>query len=206
MNEQQTEYVWEFPPERRRGGRAWLIGALVVLAVAIAVGALLMLLRPWETAAPTPTSSATPSVSASATPTTSPTATPSPTTTAPTPTTTAPEPIPTASSPAPADPALPVFRAKVQYLLDDATTGLTYAADSSAQEGVQIADQLRGDAGRLSDAVAPSSIAQKWAAGVQSYGSALDRLRAAFESGASTAAPLSDARSARNALEELVGG
>ncbi|MGF2948484.1 hypothetical protein [Microbacterium alcoholitolerans] len=211
MSEPQAEYVWDFPPERRRGGRGWLIGALIVLAVAIAVGVFLLVARPWEAAAPAPapTSSATPSVSPSVSPTASPTPTMTPTpTTTPTPSATAPvpAPIPTASSPAPADPALPVFRNKVQPLLDDAGTGLTYAADSSAQEGVQIVDQLRGDAGRLSDAVAPSSIEKKWADGVQSYGRALDRLREAFDSGAPTAAPLSDARSARNALEDLVGG
>lgn len=210
MSDPQPEYVWDFPPERRRGGRAWLIGALVVLAVAIAVGVFLLAARPWEVPAPTPTSSARPTVSpspsstTSATPTLPPTPTPTPT--APIPTATAPAPIPTASSPAPADPALAVFRGKVQPLLDDAGTGLTYASDSSAQEGVQIVDQLRGDAGRLSDAVAPSSIAQNWASGVRDYGAALDRLRAAFEAGSSTAAPLADARSARNALADLVAG
>lgn len=207
MSEQEPEYVWEFPPEKRRGGRGWLIGVLIAAAIAIAIAVFLLVVRPGASAEPEPTSSATQSPTSSVT--ASPTPTASATTPAPTPTasdTTQPTPIPTASSPAPADPALPVFRNKVQPLLDDATTGLSFAGDASAQEGVQIVDQLRGDAGRLSDAVAPSSISQQWAAGVQDYGSALDRLRSAFEDGTSTAAQLSVARSARNALEDLIGG
>jgi hypothetical protein len=108
--------------------------------------------------------------------------------------------------PAPSDPALPVFREKVQPRLDDAATGLTYAQDASGEEGVQIADQLRDDAGRLSDVVAPSSIASAWRSGVQEYGQSLDALRAAFVQGGSTSSQLSAARAKLAALNDLVDG
>ncbi|UNK69711.1 hypothetical protein [Microbacterium sp. H1-D42] len=203
---QQPEYVWAFPPEKPRGGRGWLVGILIVVAVAIAAAMLLLFLRPWATAdpAPTPSASASPSAtpSASDTPTPTPTPTPSASATA----TATPSPPATATPSAPADPALPVFRGKVQPLLDDAVTGLTYARDSDAQEGVQLMDQLQGDAGRMSDAVAPSSIAKAWGTRVSTYGTALDRLRTAFETGAATAGPLSSAQSALAQLQDLVDG
>lgn len=206
MSEREPEYVWAFPPERRRGGRGWLIGVLAAAAVVIAVGVALMFIRPWESAAPAPTPSPSPSATASAaptptvTPTTTPTASPTPTATAP------PPPSATATPPPPTDPALPVFRTKVQPLLNDAETGLSYASDSDAQEGVQIVDQLRGDAGRMADAVAPSSISVQWANGVRNYGASLDTLRTAFENGSATAGALSSARSALGELQDLIGG
>lgn len=206
MSEQQPEYVWAFPPEKRRGGRGWLTGALAAVAVVIAIGVALMLIRPWEGAAPAPTSTPSPSATASAspTPTATPTATP---TVSPTPTATAPLPPPaTATPPAQADPELPVFRGKVQPLLDDAARGLSFASDSTGDEGVQLVDQLQGDAERLSDAVAPRSIAQEWANRVVAYGTALDRLRTAFETGAAASVPLSAAESALKQLQELVDG
>lgn len=210
MTEQQPEYVWAFPPEKPRRGRGWLIGVLIVAALAIAAGVALMVIRPWAAAepAPSPSASVTPSPtrspapSASATPTPTPTNTPSPSPTA----TVAPPPPATATPPAPGDPALPVFRTKVQPVLDDAGTGLSYARDSSGQQGVQLVDQLQGDAGRMSDAVAPNSIAREWSERVSAYGTALNRLRTAFESGASTAGPLSAAQAALNELQDLVDG
>lgn len=206
MTEREPEYVWAFPPEKRRGGRGWLIGVLVAAAVAIAVGVLLLFVRPWASAEPAATPTPTPSVSASATPSASPTTSPSVTPT-PSPTQSQPPaPQPTATPPTPADPALPVFRTKVQPLLDDAETGLSYASDADSQEGMQIAEQLRGDAGRMADAVAPSSIAGEWANAVSAYGSSLDNLRKAFETGSATAGALSSARSALSELQDLVDG
>lgn len=203
---QQPEYVWAFPPEKPRGGRGWLIGVLVAVAVVIAIGVVLLVLRPWAAAepAPSPSSSVTPnpSPSGSATPSSTPTGAPSPTPTA----TVVPSPPATATPPAPGDPTLPVFRNKMQPLLDDAGTGLSYARDSAAQEGVQLVAQLQGDAGRMSDAVAPSSIAQEWSDRVSAYGAALDRLHTAFDSGASTSGPLSAAQSALDELQDLVDG
>ena len=209
MTEPQPEYVWAFPEETPRRSRMWLMIGLAIVAIAVAVAVVLAVVRPWETAAEpssSTTSSPTPSASASSTPSVSPTptATPTPSST-PTPVPTSAPPAPTAP-PAPSDPALPVFRDKVQPRLDDASTGLTYAQDASGEEGVQIADQLRDDAGRLSDVVAPSSIASAWRSGVQEYGQALDALRAAFVEGGSTSTQLSSARAKLAALKELVGG
>lgn len=207
---QEPEYVWAFPPEKPRGGRGWLIGVLIVAAVLIAAGIALLVIRPWTAAepAPSPSASTTPTStpshtpSASATPSSTPTSTPSPVPTE----TVIPSPPTTATPPAPGDPGLPVFRTKVQPLLDDAATGLSYVRDSRGQEGVQLVDQLQGDAGRMADAVAPSSIAGAWSDRVGAYGTALDRLRTAFELGASTALPLSTAQSALSELQDVVDG
>lgn len=199
MSDPQPEYVWAYSDEKRKPARTWLIIGLAVVAVTVAVAVFLALVRPWETTAATPA----PSPSASATTSSTPSASPSPTGSA-TPSqtpTTAPTPVPSVSPPAPADPALPVFRSKVQPLLDDAATGLSYAQDSSGEEGVQIADQLLDDAGRLSDAVAPSPIAPQWSKHVSDYGAGLEVLRVAFEQGASTSSALA---SARSSLESLV--
>lgn len=91
-------------------------------------------------------------------------------------------------------------------MLEDAATGLSYARDSSGQEGVQLVDQLRDDAGRLSDTVAPQSIAQQWSVRTTAYGKALDKLHAAFSSGSSTAAALAAAQSALDDLNALIAG
>lgn len=202
MTEPQPEYVWAFPDEKPARSRMWLVVGLVVAAIVVAAAVFLAFLRPWETRQPTasasPTNSSSPSPTASAAPSATPT--PSPTSSA------SPSPVPTATPPAPSDPALPVFRGKVQPLLDDAATGLTYAQDATGEEGVQIADQLREDAGRLSDTVAPQSIASQWGARVQDYGRALDALRTAFAQGGSTGAALTGARSALRELNDLVAG
>lgn len=205
MTEPQPEYVWAFPEETPRRSRMWLMIGLVVVAIAVAVSVVLAIVRPWETAAE-PSSSPAPSASASSTPSDSPTpsGTPTPSST-PTPTPSSTPPVQT-SPPAPSDPALPVFRDKVQPPLDDASTGLSYAQDASGEEGVQITDQLRDDAGRLSDVAAPSSIASAWRSGVQEYGQALDALRAAFVQGGSTSSQLWAARAKLAALNELIAG
>lgn len=204
MSDQPPEYVWAFPDEKPRRSRVVLIVVLVIAAIIVATAVFLAFLRPWET--PKPTASASPTlspsptstISASPSPSATPTPSPSPTE-APTPT-----PAPSVSPPAPADPALPVFRDKVQPLLDDAATGLSFAQDASSDEGVQIADQLRDDAGRMSDTVAPRSIASKWREGVQHYGETLDALRGAFSQGGSTSTALATARAALRDLNELV--
>ncbi|MBY6060678.1 hypothetical protein [Microbacterium esteraromaticum] len=205
MSEQQPEYVWAFPPEKRRGGRSWLIGVLVVAAVVLAGAVALMLIRPWNDApAPAVTSSVTPMPTPTASESLTPTPIPTPTST-PTPLPTAPLPPPTtAAPPTPADPELGVFRGNVQPLLDDAARGLSFAGDSTGAEGVQLVDQLQGDAGRMSDAVAPRSIANEWADRVSAYGAALDKLRAAFETGTSTGSPLAAAESAQKRLQQLL--
>lgn len=209
MTDPQPEYVWAYPEEKSGRSRRWLMIGLGVVAIAVAGGVVLALLRPWEggepqpvassSASPSPTSpaSSSPSATATTTPTATPTATPSPTL--------PPSSAPTAPPPL-ADPSLPVFRGKVQVWLDDAATGLNYAADASGDEGVQIADQLQEDAGRMSDAVAPRSIADRWRSGVQVYGKALDDLRGAFAQGNSTSTELGAARSALSELNELVAG
>lgn len=207
MTEPQPEYVWAFPEETPRRSRMWLMIGLAVVAITVAVAVVLAVVRPWETAAgPSSTESPTPSASAPSSPSASPTPLTTPTSSSsPTPAPSSASPAPT-SPPAPSDPALPVFRDKVQPRLDDASTGLTYAQDASGDEGVQITDQLRDDAGRLSDVVAPSSIAREWRASVQEYGQALDALRAAFMQGGSTSSQLSTARAKLAVLNELIAG
>ncbi|MEV7620321.1 hypothetical protein AB0N59_09275 [Microbacterium sp. NPDC089321] len=212
MTEPQPEYVWAFPEETPRRSRMWLMIGLAVAAIAVATAVVLAVVRPWETAAepsssstvsPTPSVPPSSSPSASPTPLTSPTPSSTPT---PAPSTEPPAPTSPPAPPAPSDPALPVFRDKVQPRLDDAATGLTYAQDASGEEGVQIADQLRDDAGRLSDVVPPTSIARAWRAGVQDYAQALDALRAAFAQGGSTSSQISTARAKLAALNDLIDG
>ncbi|PYD01499.1 hypothetical protein B4U78_008115 [Microbacterium esteraromaticum] len=213
MTDPQPEYVWAYSEEKSGRSRMWLMIGLGVVAIAVAVGVVLALLRPWENGEPAPVSSASasPSPSSTASNSPSPTATATPSST-PAPTATAssaPQPLPSTPPTVPppaADPAVPVFRGKVQPLLDDAATGLSYAQDASSEEGTQIADQLRDDAGRMSDTVAPSSIADRWRSGVQAYGESLDKLRSAFAQGGSTSTELSSARSALRKLNDLVAG
>jgi cytoskeletal protein RodZ len=213
MTDPQPEYVWAYPDEKSGRSRMWLMIALGTVAVIAAVAIFLAFVRPWEhgdpepvsTASTSPSPSTTASVSPSPTASATPSATPTPTPTETPAPTTPPTSAPTAPPP-PADPALPVFRGKVQPLLDDAVTGLSYAADASGEEGIQIADQLRDDAGRLSDMVAPSSIASAWRSHAQEYGRALESLRAAFAQGGSTSSQLSAARSALRALSDVVAG
>lgn len=194
----QPEYVWDFGRPRRRPGRVWLIVGLSVAAVAIAAVVFLLFIRPWAAADPDPTASPTSSGSptASPTPDDTPTGTPSPSAT------------PTAgptTPPPPADPALPVFREKVSPLLRDAETGLTFASESTGQDGIEVTDQLIDDAGRLSEAVAPRSIADEWNSRVDAYATSLQKLRSAYASGASGQPEISAARSALAELDALIG-
>ncbi|MFS2280859.1 hypothetical protein V2S04_08550 [Microbacterium sp. OR21] len=207
MTDPQPEYVWAYTNEKPGRSRMWLMIGLGVVAVIAAVAVVLAFVRPWEAGEPasSETRSPAPSATASASPSPTPSATPSPSPTS------SPSPAPTPSSaptapPAPADPALPVFRGKVQPLLDAAATGLSYAQDASGEEGMQIADELRGDAGRMADTVTPSSIAAEWRSRVQAYGESLDALRAAFGEGTPTSTQLSAARSKLRSLNELIAG
>jgi cytoskeletal protein RodZ len=202
MTQHEPEYVWSFPPEqKRRPGRVWLIVGLSVAAVAVAVALFLLFLpRSAPVSQPTDTPSPTTSPTSTETPTATPTPTPAPTsTTSPTPSS------PPATSPPPADPGLPVFRDKVRPVLTDADTGLRMLGSMSGQDAVQIVDQLRQDAERLSDMVAPSSISSAWRTRTDAYLSALSQLQSAYADGASTDAPMKSTLSAEKSLKQLVG-
>ncbi|MDP3951882.1 hypothetical protein [Microbacterium sp.] len=193
-DEQQPRAEWIFPEQKKSNKRRiWLIVGLSVLALAI-VGALLFFFLP-RGAEPEPTPS--PTATKTATPTPTPTSTPTP---APDSTT---DPEPTAP-PVP-DPDLATFAAQVQPRLDDASTGLTIAAGSSGQEAAQVVESLQQDAGRLSDAAAPSSISSAWYEGVGRYNGRLGELRGAIESGSDTQGAMDAATAALQELRTLVG-
>src|SRR5690606_6030588 len=139
MTEPQPEYVWAHPETRPRRGRAWLIVALAVVAVAIAAAVFLLFLQPGAPLAqPTPTSSASPSAS----PSTSPSAAASdgPTATA------SPEPTFISTPPPAPDPDLATFRERVSPVLADARRGFQIAAESDAQEAAETIGFLQDDA------------------------------------------------------------
>ncbi|WP_309065071.1 hypothetical protein [Microbacterium sp.] len=201
IDEPQPEYVWAFPPERPRNARkVWLIVLLALVAVAIAAGLFWLFVRPGMVADPRPTDTATASPDPSPTETASPSPSATPTVT--------PTSLPTAAPttpPPPADPDLPAFRGKVAPLLRDAETGLSFASDSRGQDGVQLADELIGDAGLMADAVAPSSLADEWSRGVDAYAEALQQLRTAYESGAGPQTAIDRAGAALADLNALIG-
>ena len=85
-------------------------------------------------------------------------------------------------------------------MLDSAETGLGYAREDGGMSAMQDIMLLQQDAQRLSDRVAPSSIAQRWADALSSYGQTLEALRAAYERGGDAA---SEDRAAVAALSEL---
>ncbi|MGB4138084.1 MAG: hypothetical protein WA971_16085 [Microbacterium sp.] len=200
MSGHEPEYVWVFPPDKRRTRRRiWLIVVLVIAAVAIATTLFAVFLPRTD---PSATPSPSPSTSPSATPTAPVTPSPSPSPSVPAPTPT----VGPVTPPPPVDPALPVFRDKVGPVLDDADTGLGFASGSSGQDAVQIVEQLQQDAQRLSDAVAPGSIADQWRTVVADYQAALSDLRSAYESGGSPTAALDSAQSAVAALRALIAG
>lgn len=194
MMQQEPEYVWEFGKERRRPGRVWLIVGLCVLAVAIATALFFLFFRPGAVSDPKPSASPTASTTPSETPTPTPTATPAPTATATSPATTAPTPPP------PVDPGLADFRSRVAPVLDAARTGLGYAREEGGMAAMQDVMLVQQDAERLTESVAPSSIAQRWTDAVGVYAGALEALRAAYERGADAAA---EDRAAVDALTEL---
>jgi len=195
-DEQQPRAEWVFPEQKKTNKkRIWLIVGLSVLAVAI-VAALLFFLLP-RGGEPEPTPTPTDTASPSPTPTATPTDTPAPTA--------APTQEPGTTPPPVPDPDIPTFAAQVQPRLDDASTGLTIAADLSGQEAAQVVESLQQDAGRLSDAAAPSSISSAWYEGVGQYSARLGELRGAFESGSNTQSAMEAATAALKELRALVG-
>lgn len=203
-DEQQPRAEWIFPePKKSNKGRIWLIVGLIVLAVAIVAALLFFFLPRGGESGPTPSPTTTKTATPTPTRTPTPTATPSPTPT-PEPTTdptTDPEP----TAPPVPDPDVETFAAQVQPRLDDASTGLTLAAGSSAQEAIQFVETLQQDAGHLSDAAAPSSISSAWYDAVGQYSARLGELRGAFENGGDTQSSIDAATAALQELRTLVG-
>ncbi|UJP11471.1 hypothetical protein L2X99_08220 [Microbacterium sp. KUDC0406] len=107
--------------------------------------------------------------------------------------------------PPPADPSLATFREKVRPVLTDADTGLRMLGSASGTDAQQIVDQLRQDAERLSDSVAPSSIADDWSTRSAAYLNALSRLQDAYQTNSGVQAARDAAASAEQALKQLVG-
>ncbi|REJ08930.1 hypothetical protein DY023_00080 [Microbacterium bovistercoris] len=202
MSQQEPEYVWSFPPEKmRHPGRVWLIVGLSVAFVAIAV-VLLLLFLPRSAPVTDPTGSPTPS--APVTPNESPSPTPT-ATSSPAPTTVPTQTTSPATPPPPADPSLAVFRDKIRPVLTDADTGLRMLGTMSGPDAQQIVDQLRQDAERLSDSVAPSSIADDWNTRTDAYLNALSRLNEAYAKNSGIDKAREAAASAEQSLKELVG-
>lgn len=207
MSEPQPEYVWVFPPERRRNtGRIWLIIGLSVAAIAIAAVAVWFFFRPGS-ATTDPSPSPTTSVSASPSPAPSPTAgstatptpTPSPGTSSPPSATDGPTP------PRPSDPTLAAFRQEVEPVLDSAETGLRYAREDGGMSAMQDVMLLQDDANRLSEKVAPASIASRWSSALSAYSRSLEPLRAAYERGEDASAEDAAASTALARLNDVIG-
>lgn len=193
-DEQQPRAEWIFPEQKKSNkGRIWLIVGLSVLAVAI-VAALLFFFLP-RGGEPTPTPTASPTATKTATPTPTPTVTPTP----------EPTTDPAVTPPPVPDPDVATFAAQVQPRLDDASTGLSFAAGSSGQEAAQIVETLQQDAGQLSDAAAPSSISSAWYEAVGQYSARLGELRGGFEGGGDTQGAMDAATAALQELRTLVG-
>lgn len=200
MTDEQPRAEWVFPePKKSNKGRIWLIVGLSVLAIAIVAVTLFFLLpRGGDVeSTPSPSPSATKTASPTPTPTSTPTSTPTPT---PDPTS---EPEPT-EPPVP-DPDLATFAAQVQPRLDDASAGLSMVSGLGGQDAAQVVDQLQQDAGRLSDAAAPTSIAPAWYEGVGQYSGRLGELRGAIEAGSDAQGALDAAVAALQQLRALVG-
>ena len=189
MSEQKPEAVWIFPEEKkRRGGRIALVVGLVVAAL-IAAAVVAVFVIPHGGA---PVATASPSASSSATP--EPTLSPRPTET-----TVAPTAAPTTPPPVP-DPSIDQFRDQVGFRLTTADQGLDMIAAGGSDAGATVA-KLQGDAQRLLDTPAPSSIEQKWRDTLQTYAVHLNDLAG----DPSNSAALSGARSAVATLKGIIG-
>lgn len=190
-DDSRPEAVWVFPEKKNNRGRIWLIVGLVVATLVIVAVLLFFLVprggEPEPTPGPTTTKTAAPTPTATPTPTVSPTQVPVPTQ----------PPVP--------DPDIPTFAAQVQPRLDDASTGLSIAADLSGQEATQVVETLQQDAGHLSGAAAPSSISSAWYEAVGQYRGRLGELRAAIDSGSDTQSATRAAAAALQELRALVG-
>lgn len=204
--ERQPEYIWDFGRRRRHPGRVWLIVGLTAAAIAIAAALFMMFGLPHMTGGslsrPVPTSSEVPSAAPAVTPSATPTQT-SPATPPPTHT---PEPAPAPPSPAPADPGLADFRNKVAPVLEAAKTGLAYAREEGGMAAMQDVMLVQQDAERLTESVAPSSVAQRWADAVEDYARTLEALRSAYERGQDAASADRAATAALNRLNDIVNG
>lgn len=97
------------------------------------------------------------------------------------------------------------FTVQVQPWLDDASTGLGMVANMSGQDAAQVVDSLQGDADRLSNVVAPSSISSAWYDGVSQYSARLADLRRALDGDGDPQSTLSAASTALQELRALVG-
>lgn len=194
MSDPQPELRWApIPPAPPRRGRMWLIIGLVVAAVVI-VGLVLFFLLPRGTA-PAPGPSASPSVSPSPSETPTPTPTPTPTGTS----------APIATPPPAVDPTIEAFRGQVSGWLNDAPRGLDIVAGASGQDALPVVDSLQQDAQRLSDAQAPSSLADAWQDGIGAYSQRLEELRTAISTGSDVSGAVDAARAAVQNLRTLVG-
>ncbi len=190
MSEPTPELRWApVEPKPKNTGRVWLIIGIVVAALAI-VGALLFFLLP-RGEEPAPGASGSPRPTASE----SPSATSSPSQ----------EPTPQVTPPAPVDPTVDVFREQVGGWLSDAPRGLDIISEANGDDALAVVDSLEQDARRLSDAQPPTSIEQKWRAGVTVYSERLSELRAAILAESETAGAVDAARTAVQELQRLVG-
>lgn len=191
-DEHQPEAVWVFPEKKSNKGRIWLIVGLVI-AVVLIVAALLFFLLP-RAENPQPSASPSPSQTSTSTPTPSPSASaePEPSTT----------PI-TTPPPAP-DPDLSTFTDQVRPRLDDAVRGLDLISDNM-DVGAQIVDSLQQDAGVLSGAATPRSLADDWSAAAADYAGSLSELREAFDNGSDPQDSLDASRTSLGKLRALVG-
>lgn len=194
-NDQQPELRWApLPPKPSNRGRIWLIVGLALAAIAI-VGVLLFLFLPrGESPDPGVSASPGPTATATSSPTPQPTATQGPT-----------EPPAQTEAPPVVDPSVQSFRTQVAGRLQDAAQGLEFVGGATGQDAVSIVDTLQQDAQRLAETPPPSSISAKWNDGLSAYSARLTDLRSALESGSSITGPLSDARSALQTLDDLVG-
>lgn len=192
VSDPQPELRWApIPPAPRRRGRMWLIIGLVV-AVVVIVGLVLFFLLPRG---------ATPEPGASSTPTSSPTSSTTPT---PTPTSTETS-APVVTPPPAVDPTIEAFRGQVSGWLNDALRGLDIVAGASGQDALPVVDSLQQDAQRLSDAQAPSSIADEWQDDIGAYSERLAELRSAVSADSGVSNAVEAARAAAQALRTLVG-
>lgn len=193
------QWVYVQTPKKKRG-KGWLIASVVVLALIIAAVVFFWLRggsgsQPAATPGTTPSATTTPAATPSAEPSASASATPSAT----------PLPDGTATPPATEAPDVSDFAASVSNWLADATTGLGMIERFEASEGVGIADDLIGDAQRLSDAQPPTSISAAWATATDEYLTSLTTLKTVLSNGEDKATALSDSREKLATLNDLVG-
>ncbi|KQR49544.1 hypothetical protein ASF87_12490 [Microbacterium sp. Leaf161] len=204
-DEPQPDLRWApLEPKPRNRGRVWLIVGLVVAALVI-VGVLLFFLLPrGESPTPGASGSPSPSASPSASPSMSPSASPTPIQTEIPQPTAAPEPTTPITTPPPAaDPSVDAFRGQVRGWLDDALTGLQIVSETSGQDATAVIANLQADAQRLGETAPPSSIESAWGAAVNDYNQTLSALRS--DAAAGTPTDVDSARSAANALRDIVG-